>query len=75
MKMHPAFKTTTRVCAICNKALRRLPNGSYDTTYGFAGILRRNGIKGDKAHSSCVKELGIDTGDRITPRSRTIKGG
>jgi len=57
-RAHPAFKTTTRVCAICGKALRRLPNGQNETTYGFRSSLIRNGIKGDKAHPTCVKELG-----------------
>ncbi len=58
MPQHPAFTSTKRVCAICGKALRKLPDGSTDTTHGFHTILRLNGIKGDKAHPSCVRELG-----------------
>lgn len=63
-KAHPAFKTTPRVCAICGKALRRLPNGKNETTYGFSNVLTRNGIRkpdggrADKAHPSCVRKLG-----------------
>ena len=60
MKAHPAFKTATRVCAICGKALRKLPNGQNETTYGFRSILGVNGYpkEADKAHPKCVKELG-----------------
>lgn len=54
----PAFKTTTRVCAICRKALRRLPSGTTESTLGFGTTLRRLGYQGDKAHPSCVKDAG-----------------
>jgi len=59
-RAHPSFKTAKRVCVICGKALRRLPNGQNETTYGFRGVLQWNGYPrdADKAHPTCVKELG-----------------
>lgn len=43
-------KVAGRLCAVCKKR-------TGEHTYGFHETLRANGIIGDKAHVSCIKEL------------------
>jgi hypothetical protein len=62
--MHPAFAKTTRLCCICGKALRQ-HRQTVETTYGFKTILAKMGFQDrgfgfDKAHPSCVMELGME---------------
>ena len=48
---------TGRLCAICKK--RKSPKRGERDTYGFYTTLHKNGIKGDKAHRECVRNLAV----------------